>query len=43
MFDNCPPSLKEILLRLLITDCFVEAKEILEDWRTRTGYSTRSA
>ena len=33
MVDTCPPSLKDILLRLLANDHFVEAKALLDKWR----------
>ena len=33
MLDTCPPSLKDILLRLLANDHFVEAKALLDKWR----------
>ena len=33
MLDNCPSYLKDILLRLLASNNFVEAKALLDKWR----------
>lgn len=31
--DSCPSELKQTILRLLTNDCFIEAKELLDQWQ----------
>lgn len=43
MFELCPQSLKEVILRLLQSDRFVEAKIIFDQWQKSISLEAHSS